>query len=121
VASWGANRLNVFGLETANQIYHKFWDGFSWGPSSGWESLGGAFNTAPAVVSWGPNRLDVFGLGVEGRLYHKAWNDSNWEPSLTDGDFSAANSSAGFDICVTQSISSSIPFLGHCTYIKSEA
>jgi hypothetical protein len=83
VASWGPNRLDVFGLGAGNQIFHKFWDGSSWEPSGGWESLGGTFNTAPAVVSWGPNRLDVFGLGADGQLYHKAWDGSNWKPSFT--------------------------------------
>jgi hypothetical protein len=37
VASWGPNRLDLFGLGTDNSMYHLDWDGTSWGPSVGWE------------------------------------------------------------------------------------
>jgi hypothetical protein len=82
--SWGANRLDIFGLGTDNQMYHKSWDGFQWGPSTtGWEALGGVFNSAPAVVSWAPNRLDVFALGTDNQMYHKYWDGTKWGPSQT--------------------------------------
>jgi hypothetical protein len=82
IVSWGANRLDIFGLGTDNQMYHKAWDG-SWYPSqTGWEGLGGKFNSPPTVVSWGPNRLDIFALGTDDQMYHKAWNGS-WYPSQT--------------------------------------
>ncbi|HEV7885174.1 MAG TPA: hypothetical protein VGO81_16495 [Solirubrobacteraceae bacterium] len=41
VESWGANRLDVFGLGTDDGMYHKAWNGSNWSPS--WESLGGTF------------------------------------------------------------------------------
>ena len=45
VVSWGANRLDIFGLGTDNQMYHKAWDGSAWRPSpKDWEPLGGVFN-----------------------------------------------------------------------------
>ena len=44
--SWGANRLDIFGLGTDNQMYHKDWDGQQW--SAGWQPLGGIFS--PALV-----------------------------------------------------------------------
>ena len=45
VASWGANRLDIFGLGTDDQMYHKAWDGSAWWPSeTGWQPLGGKFN-----------------------------------------------------------------------------
>ena len=45
VASWGANRLDIFGLGGDNQMYHKAWDGNNWWPSlTDWEALGGFFN-----------------------------------------------------------------------------
>jgi hypothetical protein len=45
VASWGPNRLDIFGLGTDNQMFHKAWNG-QWHPSqTGWEALGGVFNT----------------------------------------------------------------------------
>jgi hypothetical protein len=44
VASWGENRLDIFGLGMDGAMYHKAWDGTAWKPSlTGWESLGGIF------------------------------------------------------------------------------
>jgi hypothetical protein len=84
VVSWGANRLDIFGLGTDNQMYHKAWDGSNWQPSvTGWEALGGVFNSPPSAVSWGANRLDIFGLGTDNQMFHKAWDGSNWQPSAT--------------------------------------
>jgi Repeat of unknown function (DUF346) len=80
VASWGPDRLDVFGLGTDNSMYHQAWDGHTW---SAWEPRGGTFNSAPAVASWGPDRLDVFGLGTDNSMYHQAWDGhtwSAWEP-----------------------------------------
>jgi len=47
VASWGSNRLDIFGLGTNSSTYHKAWDGSgSWYPSqTGWEALGGTFDS----------------------------------------------------------------------------
>jgi hypothetical protein len=59
---------------------HKAWDGNAWAPQAGWESLGGAFNSSPAVASWGTNRLDVFGLGTDNAMNHKAWDGTAWAP-----------------------------------------
>src|SRR5258707_687271 len=47
--SWGADRLDIFGLGTDNQMFHKVWDGNQWLPSpTDWEPLGGGFNIPPA-------------------------------------------------------------------------
>ena len=81
--SWGANRLDIFGLGTNNSMFHKAWAN-AWYPSpSGWEALGGVFNSPPAAVCWGPNRIDLFGLGTDNQMYHKAWNVNAWSPSPT--------------------------------------
>jgi hypothetical protein len=65
-------------------MFHKWWDGSSWGPSqTDWEWLGGTFNSPPAVVSWAPNRLDIFGLGVNNEMLHKWRDGSSWGPSQT--------------------------------------
>src|SRR6516162_7257001 len=82
VAAWGSNRLDIFGLGTDNQMFHKYFNG-AWGPSpTGWEALGGEFNSAPAAVAWGPNRLDIFGLGTDNQMFHKYFNGA-WGPSPT--------------------------------------
>jgi hypothetical protein len=81
--SWSANRLDIFGLGTDNQMYHKAWNG-SWSPSqTGWEAVGGTFTSAPAVDSYSRNRLDVFGLGTDKQCYHKSYNGRSWSPSGT--------------------------------------
>jgi len=33
VLSWGPNRLDVFAVGTDGALYHKWWNGSSWGPS----------------------------------------------------------------------------------------
>jgi hypothetical protein len=73
--AWGPNRLDVFGLGTDHALWHRWWDGNSWG---GWESLGGALTSAPQAVAWGPNRLDIFALGQDSALWHRWWNGSSW-------------------------------------------
>jgi hypothetical protein len=79
VASWERNRLDIFGLGTDSQLYHKAWDGSAWYPSqTNWEALGGRFNSPPAVASWGSDRLDIFGLGKDNQMYHKAWDGTAW-------------------------------------------
>jgi hypothetical protein len=76
VASWGPNRLDVFGVSGAdNEMFHQLWDGIAW---SAWSSLGGKFTSAPAVVSWGVNRLDVFGLGTDDEMHHSAFDNNRW-------------------------------------------
>lgn len=41
VITWSDNRLDIFGLGTDNQMFHKAWTGSSW--TSEWEGLGGFF------------------------------------------------------------------------------
>jgi hypothetical protein len=81
VASWGPNRLDVFGIDVNDAMYHKAWDGSNWVPSNpNWEHLGDEARGAPAAVSWGPNRLDLFAFDPQHAIYHKAWDGSNWVP-----------------------------------------
>ena len=42
VVAWGPDRLDVFVTGTDSQLYHKWWNGSSWGPSvTGWEAMSG--------------------------------------------------------------------------------
>jgi hypothetical protein len=88
VASWGHDRLDVFVIGSGDRaLYHKWWDGNSWGPSvTDFEYMGGVIVGDPAVVSWDHDRLDVFVIGTDGALYHKAWNGQQWQPSVVDYD-----------------------------------
>jgi hypothetical protein len=46
VVSWGKNRIDIFGLGTDMQMFHKAWNGNAWSPSpGGWNPLGGTFTT----------------------------------------------------------------------------
>jgi hypothetical protein len=82
VVSWGADRIDIFGLGTDDQLYHLYWDGNKWGPSIGPQCLGGKWISSPTAVCWGPNRIDIFGLGTDRALYHLYWDGSKWGPSI---------------------------------------
>jgi len=75
VASWAANRLDVFSAGSDQKLNHKWWDGSAW---HNWQTLGGVFQGGPAAVSWGPNRIDVFVRGTDNHLGHFFWNGSQW-------------------------------------------
>ncbi|MGH7184923.1 MAG: hypothetical protein ACREIB_01420, partial [Pseudomonadota bacterium] len=80
VASWGRNRLDIFGRGLDNAAFHKAW-AQAWHPSPvAWEALGGGFTAPLAVSSWGPDRLDIFGIGLDKAMWHKAWAQA-WHPS----------------------------------------
>jgi hypothetical protein len=92
VASWGKDRLDIFGRGLDETVWHKAW-AQAWSPSQeGWEPLGGTFISEPAVASWGQGRLDIFGVGLDKAMYHKAWANE-WHPSpaweLLGGGFSS--------------------------------
>lgn len=80
--SWGAGRLDVFGLSKENTIYHKYWDGSSW---QGYEDLLGKALSGPTAVSWGSNRNDVFVLDTSNAIAHTYWDGSNWAAWETIG------------------------------------
>jgi len=81
VASWGTNRLDVFGLGVNGHISQLWWNG-SWH----WSDLGsppagvggGAFLGSPlTAASWGSGRYDVFGVGANGHVIQRWW-DGSW-------------------------------------------
>lgn len=80
VASWGKNRLDIFGRGLDKAAFHKAW-AQAWHPSTtAWEALGGGFTGPLAVASWGTDRLDIFGVGLDKAMWHKAWAQ-RWHPS----------------------------------------
>ena len=88
VVDWGPNRIDAFVLGTNRALYHKWWNGSSWGPSvTGYEHMGGICTSVPQAVSWGANRLDVFVTGTDSALYHKWWNGASWGPSVTGYEY----------------------------------
>jgi hypothetical protein len=88
VLAWGSDRLDAFVLGTDRALYHKWWDGSAWGPSTvDYEYQGGICMSEPEVASWGPNRLDAFVLGTDRAVYHKWWDGSAWGPSIVDYEY----------------------------------
>ena len=84
VVAWGPNRLDAFVIGTNSAMYHKWWNGSSWGPSvTGYQAMGGQIVGKPVAVAWDSNRLDAFVRGTNMALYHKWWNGSSWGPSVT--------------------------------------
>ncbi|KAL8681147.1 MAG: hypothetical protein Q9224_006880, partial [Gallowayella concinna] len=81
------DRLDVFGVGTADNMYRKAWDGNNW--MNEWERLGtGTFTSSPSVVAWDANRLDAVALGDDRAVYHYASNDGQaWVLDGLGGDF----------------------------------
>ena len=71
-----------------NRLYHR-WHENGW---SGWESLGGALASAPAVTSWAPGRLDVFARGPAGDLLHRYYENGwhGWESLSATGSIGSS-------------------------------
>jgi kumamolisin len=90
--SWGAGRLDVFGVGENNDLLHKWFDG-SWRAT---ESLGGTLgNQFLSAVSSNAGRLDVFGVGENKDLLHWSF-DGSWRgpESLDSGMWTNSRPSA---------------------------
>jgi hypothetical protein len=88
VVSWASDRIDAFVIGTDRALYHKWWDGSSWGPSvTDYEYMGGVCFSPPRVAAWGENRLDVFVISSDSALYHKWWDGSSWGPSVIDYEY----------------------------------
>jgi hypothetical protein len=79
IALWrDPNNLEVFGLGTDNQLYHRSSDGSQW--LGGWEGIGGKFLYQPGVAAVSATRLELFGVGTDRQMYHKTWDGGQWQP-----------------------------------------
>jgi hypothetical protein len=74
-ASSGASATDVFVRGTDNALWHRSWNGATWGA---WQSLGGTLIADPSAVSEGANSLDVFVIGTDHGIWHRSWNGSIW-------------------------------------------
>ncbi len=81
VASWAANRLDLFVQGADHAIWHAWWDGQRW---KGWENRGPTIASSPAAASWAPNHVDLFGVGSDGHIWHQQWNGRTWTPWLSE-------------------------------------
>ena len=70
--SWGLGRIDLVGLALDCAVYHKAWDGTSWG--EGWENLGGKMVHRPTPVSHSPGALSVLAVGTNSIMYIRVRN-----------------------------------------------
>jgi hypothetical protein len=75
LSSWGPARTDAFVRGTDGAVWHRSWDGTTWGS---WESLGGFITADPSAVSWGPNRIDLFVKGSDNALWHRTSDGTTW-------------------------------------------
>ena len=62
MANWEPNRLDIFGLGSDNEVYHKAWDGSRWLPSpTAWEVRDGARKNQPGMAAWVQDRPEISG------------------------------------------------------------
>ena len=86
-------RIDLFGLGLDYALYHKrFWGKFDQNDLGSWQSLGGAFTSAPAAIAWAASRIDVFGVGMDHAMYVKTGIDEGWTPQWAHlgGSFTSA-------------------------------
>lgn len=73
VVAWGANRLDVFGRGSDNNLWHTWFDG-SW---HAWENLGaptGGLTSSPDASSWGSGHLDIYARDTAGHMRRKTYD-----------------------------------------------
>jgi hypothetical protein len=82
VIAWAGDRVDVFGLGTDQAMVTKSlrrsqgFRGYQW--SQNWQSLGGAFTSAPSLVASRPDQLDVFARGADFTLRRNHTDGSTW-------------------------------------------
>ncbi|KAK3389315.1 hypothetical protein B0H63DRAFT_537146 [Podospora didyma] len=67
------------------QLKHRALIGQTW--ATGWQDLGGAFNSTPAAITVPKGKVSVFGLGVNGTLFHGTWSTSKSYEWTGNGDW----------------------------------
>jgi hypothetical protein len=73
VASWGpGHRLHFVAIGKDSALW---WTPDGW--NTGWQRLGGYWQSGPAAVSWEPGRLDVFVMAYE-ELFHTWYGGGKW-------------------------------------------
>jgi phospholipase C len=92
--SWGQNRIDTFGLDSAGSVLQMYWDG-AWH----WANLGNRFAGTQfagelTACSWGENRIDTFGLDAAGNVLQLAW-DGAWHWNNLGSHFAGGARFAG--------------------------
>ncbi len=97
VASWGANRLDMFTRSNGNLVQHMWSKGSGW---SGPATLATGVASDASASTWNGNRLDLAWRANDGSVERMYWNGSKWlSESLggrIDGKPSIVITSQGF-------------------------
>jgi phospholipase C len=96
--SWGANRIDTFGLDAGGGVLQMYWDG-GWH----WANLGSRFNGTQfagelTACSWGVNRIDTFGLDAAGNVL-QLWWDGGWHWDNLGNKFSGTRFAGQLAAC----------------------
>ena len=76
VASWGADRLDVFGRGPDGRLYGQFWNGTTWSQLSVLNMSMSKMVGNPVALSYGFQKLVVFFRTVDNRLRAAVWVNS---------------------------------------------
>jgi hypothetical protein len=95
VASWSANRLDVFGRGMDFAVWQNSWNGTVW---SGWGQISSNRITSdPAAVSRASGLIDLFARGTDNAMYHQAF-DGSWSGwTGLGGEFTSSPAAASWE------------------------
>lgn len=76
------------GIGGPDSLWHKFYTGWDWQPSEGFERVPAPDASTPSVASWGEGHFDIVyvnGSGSGGsNVVHKYFAGGNWGPGFED-------------------------------------
>ena len=75
--SWGADRIDLFWVDTDGALVHRAYRAGTWDEP---ESLGGTLVSAPAATAWAVDQLQVFAVFPDGHLWNRYWDGVSWHP-----------------------------------------
>ncbi len=80
-------KVDVFARGADGAIWQRSHDSV-WNP---WVSLGGGFNSGPAVAAWHSSKLVLCATGMDNRPWFSEWNGTAWSPwAGRDGSLTSA-------------------------------
>ena len=74
VTSRTSGTLDVFAVNTAETVMHRYYNGTTWGA---WTSIGNTATSSPAATALGPDRINVLIRDADGTLATRMWTRAN--------------------------------------------
>jgi C1A family cysteine protease len=115
VTAQNANSLDLFVNGTDGALYHKYWTGTTWTPST---SLGGNSTADPAATSRAPGSIDVFTRSTDGALWstNTTNNGTSWSNWYKIGGQLAPGTGPAADARGTNSLDVFVQGTDHVLY-----